>query len=180
VAKKPTTRAKVGTRAKARAKPVKAPKQKLGEGAPTRKRAASSGIKAMRPRGQGSRAIIGDPVVEAVYRYVCDLALALPGSELGTSYGTPSIKVKGKFMARVRTEAEGGLAIRCDFFDRQMLLQAAPEAFYVTDHYRDHPMILIRLDQVRRDALPDIVERAWRMCAPQKLIDEFDAPKSTR
>ena len=109
-----------------------------------------------KPRGPGSRAIIRDPITEAAYRHVCDLALALPGVELGTSYGTPAIKVKGKFMARLRNEAEGGLAIRCDFFDRQMLLQAAPEAFYLTDHYRDYPMILIRLDQVRRDALPDL------------------------
>jgi hypothetical protein len=111
---------------------------------------------------------------------VCDQALQLPGAELGTSYGTPAIKVKGKFMARLRNEAEGGLAIRCDFFDRQMLMQAAPEAFYLTDHYLDYPMILIRLDEVRRDALPDIIERAWRLCAPQKLIDDFDAAKSSR
>lgn len=108
------------------------------------------------------------------YRYVCDLALALPGVELSTSYNTPSIKVKGKFMARLRSEAEGGLAIRCDFVDRQMLLQAAPEAFYITDHYADYPMILVNLDQVRRDALPDIVERGWRLAAPPKLLAEFD------
>ena len=110
-----------------------------------------------------------------MYAHVCALALALPGVELSTSYGTPSIKVKGKIMARLRSEAEGGLAIRCDFVDRQMLLQAAPEAFFLTDHYVNYPMILIRLDQVRRDALPDLVERAWRMVAPKRLIEAFDA-----
>jgi len=108
------------------------------------------------------------------YQYVCELALALPGVELSTSYGTPSIKVKGKIMARLRNEAEGGLAIRCDFVDRQMLLQAAPETFYLTDHYVNYPMVLVNLDTVRRDALPDIVERAWRLVAPPRLLANFD------
>ena len=110
-----------------------------------------------------------------MYERVCALALKLPGVELSTSYGTPSIKVKGKVMARLRSEAEGGLALRCDFIERQMLLQAAPEAFYLTDHYNDYPMILIRLDQVRRDALPDLIERAWRMVAPKRLLASHDA-----
>jgi hypothetical protein len=112
---------------------------------------------------------------DKMYKHVCTLATKLPGVELSTSYGTPAIKVKGKLMARLRSEAEGGLAIRCDFVDREMLLQAAPEAFYLTDHYRDYPMILVHLDQIRRDALPDLIERAWRMVAPKKLIASYDA-----
>jgi hypothetical protein len=108
------------------------------------------------------------------YQYVCELAVALPGVELGTSYGTPSIKVKGKILSRLRSESEGGLAIRCDFVDRQMLLQAAPETFYITDHYANYPMILVNLDTVRSDALPDIVERAWRLVAPPRLQADFD------
>jgi len=117
------------------------------------------------------------------YERICALALHLPGVELGTSYGTPAIKVKGKLMARLRSEAEGGLALRCDFLERQMLLQAAPEAFYLTPHYQDYPMILIKLDEVRTDALPDLIERAWRMVAPKRLVAAYDAesaPKKKR
>jgi len=51
----------------------------------------------------------------------------LPGVEETTAYGTPGLKVKGKILARLRTEAEGALALRCDFVDRQILLQP--------DHY---------------------------------------------
>ena len=117
------------------------------------------------------------------YERICALALQLPGVELGTSYGTPAIKVKGKLMARLRSEAEGGLALRCDFLERQMLLQAAPEAFYLTPHYQDYPMILIKLEEVRTDALPDLIERAWRMVAPKRLVAAYDAesaPKKKR
>lgn len=103
-----------------------------------------------------------------------ELAKRFPGVELGTSYGTPAIKVKGKFMARLRTEAEGWLAIRCEFLVRDSLLQAAPEVFHLTDHYRNHPAILVDLAKIRRAALLDILEQAWRMAAPKKLIREYD------
>ncbi|HYM33917.1 MAG TPA: MmcQ/YjbR family DNA-binding protein [Steroidobacteraceae bacterium] len=102
------------------------------------------------------------------------LILAYPGTEKSISYGTPSVKVKGKILSRLRSEAEGALAIFCDFIDREILLQADPEVFFITDHYKNYPMILLRLDKIRVDALPELVERAWRMRAPKKLVDEFD------
>ena len=102
------------------------------------------------------------------------IALKLPGTEASSSYGTPSVKVKGKILSRLRTEAEGALALHCDFIDREMLLQADPEVFFITDHYKNYPMILIRLDKIRADALPDLVERAWRMRAPKRLLEEFE------
>jgi hypothetical protein len=114
----------------------------------------------------------------AEWARVCAIAQALPGVEVFTSYGTPCLKVKGKFMSRLRTEAEGALALRCDFLDRQILLQADPRAFFVTDHYLNYPMILVRLDKVRRPELKDLIERAWRMVAPPKLVAEYDASRA--
>jgi len=102
------------------------------------------------------------------------LAKQFPGVELDTSYGTPAIKVKGKFMARLRSEAEGWLAIRCDFLVRDMLLQAAPNVFHLMDHYKNYPMILVDLAKIRKAALLDILEQAWRMSAAKKLIREYD------
>ncbi len=108
-----------------------------------------------------------------------ELAKRFPGVELGTSYGTPAIKVKGKFMARLRTEAEGWLAIRCDFLVRDSLLQVAPDVFHLTDHYRAYPAILVDLAKIRKAALLDILEQAWRMAAPKKLIREYDKKRSS-
>jgi len=102
------------------------------------------------------------------------LAKRFPGIEIETSYGTPAIKVKGKFMARLRTEAEGWLAIRCDFVDREMLLQAAPHVFHLTDHYRNSPAILVDLAAIEKDALVDILESAWRMTASKKALRDWD------
>ena len=111
----------------------------------------------------------------ALFAKVVAIAERFPGVEASRSYGTPAIKVKRKLLARLRSEAEGGLAIRCDFVEREMLLQAAPETFYITDHYADYPMVLINLETVRWDAMPDIVERAWRIAATPRLIKDYDA-----
>ena len=106
---------------------------------------------------------------------VVDAARHLPGIEVGTSYNTPALKVKGKFMGRLRSEAEGALVLRCELFDREMLMQADAETFFITEHYKDYPAVLINLTQLRRAALPQLLEAAWRMVAPAKLIAAFDA-----
>jgi hypothetical protein len=111
---------------------------------------------------------------ERHFKTAVKLAQRFPGVEVETSYGTPALKVKGKFMARLRTEAEGWLAIRCDFIEREILLQAAPHVFHLTDHYRNYPMILVDLAAIDKDGLFDVIERAWRMVAPKKLLREWE------
>ncbi len=45
----------------------------------------------------------------AEYKRVCEIARKLPGVEESSSYGTPALKVKGRFLCRLRSEAEGAL-----------------------------------------------------------------------
>jgi hypothetical protein len=104
------------------------------------------------------------------YERYLKIALALPCAEASTSYGTPSVKIRGKILSRWRTEAEGALAIRCDFLDRQILIQTQPDVFFLTDHYVNYPMVLMRMEKTSRDVLIDVVERAWRLVAPAKLV----------
>jgi hypothetical protein len=111
---------------------------------------------------------------DAKFKAAFELAKRFPGVELDTSYGTPAIKVKGKFMARLRTEAEGWLAIRCEFLVRDMLLDAAPDVFHLTDHYKDYAMILVDLQRIEKAALLRVLEQAWRMSASKKALREYD------
>jgi hypothetical protein len=100
---------------------------------------------------------------------VRQLALALPAVEEGTSYGTPAFKVRGKFLSRLREDGET-LVVRIDFDERDILMAANPETFYITDHYRDYPAMLVRLATVDPDELRDLLEGAWRRAAPKRLI----------
>jgi hypothetical protein len=126
-----------------------------------------------------ARAPIPAAIAKAYERYL-KIALALPGAEVVAAYGTPGIKVYGKIFSRWRTEAECAVAIRCDFLDRQILLQMQPDVFFLTDHYLNYPMILMRVEKASRDVLVDIVERAWRLVAPEKRVQERDAALAVR
>jgi hypothetical protein len=77
----------------------------------------------------------------------------------------PALKVGGKMFAcmAVHKSAEpNSLAIRAGSEQRDGLLSADPDTYYVTDHYLDYPMVLVRLARVHRDALPDLLRLAHR------------------
>src|SRR5450631_1230707 len=101
-------------------------------------------------------------------------AQAFPGVDDSTSYGTPALKVRGKLLARLHQSGEC-LVLRVDLLDREILLQSDSQVFYITDHYRDYPWVLVRFSAVDAGALPDLIERAWRLVAPKSLVAKYDA-----
>lgn len=106
------------------------------------------------------------------YETVRQIALTLPAVQESTSYGTPACKVKGKLFARLHQDGES-LVVRIEFAEREILMAAAPETFYITDHYLEHPWILVRLANVRRDQLSELLKQAWRLVAPTRLLANF-------
>jgi hypothetical protein len=102
-----------------------------------------------------------------------EIALALPGVEEGTCYGTPAFRVRGKFLARLKEDGDS-LVVKIDFDTRDILLQADPETFYTTPHYAGHPSVLVRLSKVDRDDLARLLEDAWRQSAPKRLVADYD------
>jgi hypothetical protein len=96
------------------------------------------------------------------------VAHTLPGVEDSTSYGTPALKVKGKLLARLHQSGEC-FVLRADLKDRETLLEGDPAVFFITEHYREYPWVLVRFLTVDPRALPHILERAWRLVAPKSL-----------
>jgi hypothetical protein len=101
------------------------------------------------------------------YDTVVRLGLALPGVEESTSYGTPALKVKGTLMTRLWEDGRT-LVIRTTFEEREELMAAEPETYYITDHYLGHPWVLIRLPGVHPDALNDLLRAAHRLASAGK------------
>jgi len=97
-----------------------------------------------------------------------ELALKLPGVEEGTSYGTAALRVKGKFMARLKEDGES-VVFRVGFDERELLMQTKPGVFYITDHYLGYPAVLLRMSNASKKEAADIVEMSWRFVAPKKL-----------
>ena len=46
--------------------------------------------------------------------------------------------------------------------EREMLIESQPKVFYFTDHYRDYPMVLIRLSKAKRAIVEPLLRRHWR------------------
>jgi hypothetical protein len=90
------------------------------------------------------------------FEQVRKIALSLPSVEESTSYGTPAFKVSGKLLARLREDGDS-LVVGTTFEEREEMLAADPETFYITDHYLKYPWILVRLSRVSPDALRDLL-----------------------
>ena len=107
------------------------------------------------------------------FETVRQIAHTLPSAEESTSYGTPAFKVKGKLFARQHQDGES-LVVGVDFEEREEMMSAAPEKFYITDHYLNFPWMLVRMSKVNRDELRDLVIGSWRRVAGKPMVTALD------
>jgi hypothetical protein len=97
-----------------------------------------------------------------------------PGVEEAPWWGTPGLKVGGKGFCRVRTTPDALVIRVLDLSDREALLMANPDAFFITPHYDAAPYVLVRLEAVDPQQLAELIEDAWRLTAPKHVIDAYD------
>jgi hypothetical protein len=100
------------------------------------------------------------------------IALAWPEVEDGTSYGTPALKVRKKLLARLKEDGDSLVMPGVPQDERDMLVQRAPKVFYFTDHYRDYPMVLIRLSKAQRAQVEPLLLRRWRALASKAALKQ--------
>jgi hypothetical protein len=100
---------------------------------------------------------------------VREFAQALPETSESTSYGTPAFKVAGQLFVRLHQDGDS-IVVRITPDQRSMRMEADPSAFYITDHYAAHPWMLVRLANVHRDDLADILMESWRLRASKRAL----------
>ncbi len=104
------------------------------------------------------------PRNESPFDLVRKLAMNLPDVEEGTIHGAPSWKLHGKLLAcpAIHRSAEpNSLLVKIAPQERTQLLSAEPATYYVTDHYRKDPVILVRLSTIDRKSLQALLKGAW-------------------
>jgi hypothetical protein len=101
------------------------------------------------------------------------IALGWPEVEDGTSYGTPALKVRKKMLVRVKEDGDTLVMPGVPPEERDMLVERQPKLFFFTDHYRDHPMVLIRLSKAKRGAVEPLLWRQWQTLASQAARKAF-------
>ena len=101
------------------------------------------------------------------FRDVRKIALSLEGVEESTSYGTAAFKVRGKLIARLKEDGLS-LVVGTTFEERDEMMTADSETYYITDHYLKYPWVLVRLSKVDPDAMRDLLKGAMRLAESRR------------
>ena len=115
------------------------------------------------------------------FRSVRAIGLRLPGVEEGVVYGTPALKLGKRMIACIashKSAEPGTLAVRTDFEQRDMLIEEAPDTYYVKDHYKAYPFVLVRLSKVNPEAMRDLLGAAHRLASAAEHDDKQKKKKS--
>ena len=104
-----------------------------------------------------------------------EICLSFPGVTEGTSYGRPSFLVNKKFFTRLRAEDDSVVLLEVGFDERELLVEAEPQTFHLTAHYKDYPAVLARIATLHPGSFRNFLERRWRKIAPKGLIKARDA-----
>ena len=85
------------------------------------------------------------------------IMLSVEGTSEGPYFGKPSIFYAESFVARVH-DKEDAVALRVGTIEmRDVMLEAEPSLFYITDHYKPWPMLLARLAVLDRATLKELI-----------------------
>ena len=99
----------------------------------------------------------------------------LPEVEEGTWYRTPCLRVRKKSFCRLKEDGETLVVRVVDLQDKESLLRGNPDVYFTTPHYDGYPYVLVRLADADPAELRELLEDAWRMVAPKRLIAVYDS-----
>ena len=99
------------------------------------------------------------------FKLVEQVGRTLPDVEVTTTWGQPTLKVRGKMFACIASHKSAEpdtLVVMMDFAGRDALIEEDPATYYLKEHYVGYPCVLVRLAHVHPDALRDLVVGAHR------------------
>ena len=100
------------------------------------------------------------------------IVLSFPGAIEKPSYGKPAFLIEKKFFTRLRADDDSLVLFVGSIDERDMLIEADPALFHITDHYKNYPTILARIAKLDAKTLRGMLERRWKEIAPKKLQRE--------
>ena len=118
---------------------------------------------------------------------VARIALGLPETSEGTSYGNRAWKVRKKLfvwerplrkadVAALGTDAPDGPVLGAAVEHvgaKDALIGDRPDIFFTTPHFDGYAAILVRLDRIALPDLEEVVVEAWLAGAPKRLAAAY-------
>ncbi len=96
--------------------------------------------------------------------------LGLPGVYEGHCFGTTAFYVQKKLLVRMK---EDNCTLVVHTPDRDEWTDKDPVTFFITDHYKNYPTVLVNLAKVDDNDLKRILTEAWKSRAGKKLAGLF-------
>ncbi|MFD9885678.1 MmcQ/YjbR family DNA-binding protein [Streptomyces alboflavus] len=97
-------------------------------------------------------------------------ALALPDTTEKLAWSMPTFRVAGKMFVTL-PEEETSIAVRCPKLERDELVLAEPDKFWIADHEAGFAWVRVRLKAIDQEELSDILADSWRQAAPPRLLE---------
>jgi hypothetical protein len=85
--------------------------------------------------------------------------------------------VRKKLLVRLKEDGDSLVMPGVPIDERAMLVEREPKIFHFTDHYKNYPIVLIRLSKAKRGNVEPLLRRHWRTLASKAAVKEFDANK---
>lgn len=100
------------------------------------------------------------------------VVLSLPEVREGFEWEMPTFRVAGKLFLTL-PEGETSMAVKCPIVDRDELVAAEPDKFWVASHETYNAWVRVRLAAIDDgEELEAIIVDSWRQAAPRKLLEE--------
>jgi hypothetical protein len=103
------------------------------------------------------------------------IALSFPDATEKPMHGTPAFYVKTKFFTKLSHDGRTAVLHVDSLEEKAARLAAEPVKLTTTPHYDGYRMVLVVLAKVAKAELGELVTESWRLRAPKKLRDAFDA-----
>jgi hypothetical protein len=93
------------------------------------------------------------------------IALSLPGAEERLWFNRPCVFIHDRFLTRVHDKEEAVVLQVGSMEMRDLMLEAEPELFTITEHYRNFPFVLARLKALTKTTFKEMLVGRARQLA---------------
>jgi hypothetical protein len=104
------------------------------------------------------------------WKALCKLGLSLPEVVEDIWFRTPALKVRGKSFVRLKEDGASVVFLLESVDEQEFLIEAQPDVYFITDHYRGYPAVLARLAALSSAECRLRLDRAYRLKAPKSLL----------
>jgi hypothetical protein len=108
----------------------------------------------------------------AAFDIVRELGLPLPRARETRYYRGPALEIDGEvFVVQTshRSADPNSIAVAIGFEHREKLIADNPRFFYLKPHYQNYPVVLVRLDQIDRAGLSEVLRSAYNAVVSGKV-----------